>query len=168
MGVACSQVAGRKLFERLAGGFFVGCAVHGLESGGDALAGLADLNAKEIAPLVQLRSRLRLTELTPGANEADTSIIASRVVRKQPHRTLPRDKREDLLRCYRLGEPVGELCKRFGISRNYLNQIRKAAGVDGGVWVFRTVCFERVVLSSPGCLWPGRMDDHEEVLEAHA
>ena len=26
----------------------------------------------------------------------------------------------------------------------------------GGVWVFRTVCFERVVLSSPGCLWPGR------------
>jgi len=38
----------------------------------------------------------------------------------------------------------------------------------GGVWVFRTVCFERVVLSSPGCLWPGRMDDHEEVLEAHA
>ena len=39
---------------------------------------------------------------------------------------------------------------------------------SGGVWVFRTVCFERVVLSSPGCLWPGRMDDHEEVLEAHA
>ena len=38
----------------------------------------------------------------------------------------------------------------------------------GGVWVFRTVCLERVVLSSPGCLWPGRMDDHEEVLEAHA
>ena len=38
----------------------------------------------------------------------------------------------------------------------------------GGVRVFRTVCFERVVLSSPGCLWPGRMDDHEEVLEAHA
>ena len=38
----------------------------------------------------------------------------------------------------------------------------------GGVWVFRTVCFERVVLSSPGCLWPGRMDDHEEVLEAYA
>ena len=38
----------------------------------------------------------------------------------------------------------------------------------GGVWVFRTVCFERVVLSSPGCLWPGRMDDHEEVFEAHA
>ena len=37
----------------------------------------------------------------------------------------------------------------------------------GGVWVFRTVCFERVVLSSPGCLCPGRMDDHEEVLEAH-
>ncbi len=25
----------------------------------------------------------------------------------------------------------------------------------GGVWVFRTVCCERVVLSSPGCLWPG-------------
>ena len=41
-------------------------------------------------------------------------------------------------------------------------------GAIGGVWVFRTVCFERVVLSSPGCLWPGRMDDHEEVLEAHA
>ena len=41
-------------------------------------------------------------------------------------------------------------------------------GYVGGVWVFRTVCFERVVLSSPGCLWPGRMDDHEEVLEAHA
>ena len=38
----------------------------------------------------------------------------------------------------------------------------------GGVRVFRSVCFERVVLSSPGCLWPGRMDDHEEVLEAHA
>ena len=38
----------------------------------------------------------------------------------------------------------------------------------GGGWVFRTVCCERVVLSSPGCLWPGRMDDHEEVLEAHA
>ena len=38
----------------------------------------------------------------------------------------------------------------------------------GGVWVFRTVCFERVVLSSPGRVWPGRMDDHEEVLEAHA
>ena len=33
----------------------------------------------------------------------------------------------------------------------------------GGVWVFRTVCFERVVLSSPGRLRPGRMDDHEEV-----
>ena len=40
--------------------------------------------------------------------------------------------------------------------------------MDGGVWVFRTVCFERVVLSSPGRVWPGRMDDHEEVLEAHA
>ena len=40
--------------------------------------------------------------------------------------------------------------------------------VPGGDWVFRTVCFERVVLSSLGCLWPGRMDDHEEVLEAHA
>ena len=33
----------------------------------------------------------------------------------------------------------------------------------GGVWLFRTVCFERVVLSSPGRLWPGRMDDHKEV-----
>ena len=38
----------------------------------------------------------------------------------------------------------------------------------GGVWVFRTVCFERFVLSSPGRLRPGRMDDHEEVFEAHA
>ena len=38
----------------------------------------------------------------------------------------------------------------------------------GGVWVFRTVCFERVVLSSPGRVWLGRMDDHEEVLEAYA
>ena len=37
-----------------------------------------------------------------------------------------------------------------------------------GSGFFRTVCFERVVLSSPGCLWPGRMDDHGEVLEAHA
>ena len=46
--------------------------------------------------------------------------------------------------------------------------IAAAMGRCGGVWVFRTVCFERVVLSSPGCLWPGRMDDHEEVLEAHA
>ena len=44
----------------------------------------------------------------------------------------------------------------------------RGSGETGGVWVFRTVCFERVVLSSPGCLWPGRMDDHEEVLEAHA
>ena len=44
----------------------------------------------------------------------------------------------------------------------------RVVGGGGGVWVFRTVCFERVVLSSPGCLWPGRMDDHEEVLEAHA
>ena len=39
----------------------------------------------------------------------------------------------------------------------------KIAALDkdalGGVWVFRTVCFERVVLSSPGCLWPDRMDD---------
>ena len=40
--------------------------------------------------------------------------------------------------------------------------------ICGGVWVFRTVCLERVVLSSPGRVWPGRMDDHEEVLEAHA
>ena len=42
----------------------------------------------------------------------------------------------------------------------------KIAALDkdarGGVWVFRTVCFERVVLSSPGCLWPDRMDDHEK------
>ena len=46
--------------------------------------------------------------------------------------------------------------------------LRQVGGLFGGVWVFRTVCFERVVLSSPGCLWPGRMDDHEEVLEAYA
>ena len=52
----------------------------------------------------------------------------------------------------------GELHAKFG---------GKSEAV-GGVWVFRTVCFERVVLSSPGCLLPGRMDDHEEVLEAHA
>ena len=31
---------------------------------------------------------------------------------------------------------------------------RKPGRKGGGVWVFRTVCFERVVLSSPGCLWP--------------
>ena len=51
------------------------------------------------------------------------------------------------------------------------NTVRKKTTAPqqcGGVWVFRTVCFERVVLSSPGCLWPGRMDDHEEVLEAYA
>ena len=40
--------------------------------------------------------------------------------------------------------------------------------VIGGVWVFWTVCCERVVLSSVGCLWLGRVDDHEVVLEAHA
>lgn len=49
-----------------------------------------------------------------------------------------------------------------------LSAARGRLAGTGGVWVFRTVCFERVVLSSPGCLWPGRMDDHEEVLEAHA
>ena len=49
-----------------------------------------------------------------------------------------------------------------------LHAIKSVLPDGGGVWVFRTVCFERVVLSSPGCLWPGRMDDHEEVLEAHA
>ena len=38
----------------------------------------------------------------------------------------------------------------------------------GGGWVFRAVCCERVVLCSPGCLWPGRMDGHEEIFEAHA
>ena len=38
LGVARSQVAGRKLFERLSGGFLIGCAVDPLESGGDALA----------------------------------------------------------------------------------------------------------------------------------
>ena len=47
-------------------------------------------------------------------------------------------------------------------------KMRSLCPSGGGVWVFRIVCFERVVLSSPGCLWPGRMDDHEEVLEAHA
>lgn len=94
------------------------------------MVGLADLDAKEIAPLVQLRMRFRTTTPTPGSNEANTSIIASSVVRKQPHHTLPQDKRDDLLHCYQQGEPVGELCKRFGISRNYLNQTRKAAGVD--------------------------------------
>ena len=52
---------------------------------------------------------------------------------------------------------------RIWLGRPYATVAR-----TGGVWVFRTVCFERVVLSSPGCLWPGRMDDHEEVLEAHA
>lgn len=46
--------------------------------------------------------------------------------------------------------------------------LRNGRDEVGGVWVFRTVCFERVVLSSPGRVWPGRMDDHEEVLEAHA
>ena len=46
--------------------------------------------------------------------------------------------------------------------------VSAACRLNGGVWVFRTVCFERVVLSSPGRVWPGRMDDHEEVLEAHA
>ena len=55
----------------------------------------------------------------------------------------------------------------YEAAANYvMDDIERAA--SGGVWVFRTVCFERVVLSSPGCLWPGRMDDHEEVLEAHA
>ena len=55
--------------------------------------------------------------------------------------------------------------KTHGLRRH---QPRRMPRPCGGVWVFRTVCFERVVLSSPGCLWPGRMDDHEEVLEAHA
>ncbi len=57
---------------------------------------------------------------------------------------------------------------RLGVRaiRSTIRQLRFEGA--GGVWVFRTVCFERVVLSSPGCLWPGRMDDHEEVLEAHA
>ena len=55
---------------------------------------------------------------------------------------------------------------RLGPSGRDVGVLRGWQG--GGVWVFRTVCFERVVLSSPGCLWPGRMDDHEEVLEAHA
>ena len=62
----------------------------------------------------------------------------------------------------------------FCTTRSLLTPCRRRVGPPcraippGGVWVFRTVCFERVVLSSPGCLWPGRMDDHEEVLEAHA
>ena len=38
LGVARSQVAGRKLFERLSGGFLIGCAVDPLEGGGDVLA----------------------------------------------------------------------------------------------------------------------------------
>ena len=53
-------------------------------------------------------------------------------------------------------------------SKELGNAQTRNESATGGVWVFRTVCFERVVLSSPGCLWPGRMDDHEEVLEAHA
>ena len=57
----------------------------------------------------------------------------------------------------------GEFCAGGGLRGVVLGIV-----ASGGVWVFRTVCFERVVLSSPGCLWPGRMDDHEEVLEAHA
>ena len=49
------------------------------------------------------------------------------------------------------------------------SEVRRASlCVSGGVWVVRTVCFERVVLSSPGCLWPDRIDDHWEVFEAHA
>ena len=60
---------------------------------------------------------------------------------------------------------MDDFIEGFGITQH---KLAVAIGVPGGVWVFRTVCFERVVLSSPGCLWPGRMDDHEEVLEAHA
>ena len=60
------------------------------------------------------------------------------------------------------------LSKNSQVSRIFSEWICGLAKAPGGVWVFRTVCFERVVLSSPGCLWPGRMDDHEEVLEAHA
>ena len=56
----------------------------------------------------------------------------------------------------------------IGIAFRWLSPAPNWSQDPGGVWVFRTVCFERVVLSSPGCLWPGRMDDHEEVLEAHA
>ena len=60
----------------------------------------------------------------------------------------------------------------FGIPQTepefWITAVATVPDETGGVWVFRTVCFERVVLSSPGCLWPGRMDDHEEVLEAHA
>ena len=52
-------------------------------------------------------------------------------------------------------------CRIYGV-------LTRTVRAVGGVWVFRTVCCERVVLSSPGCLWPGRMDDHEEVFEAHA
>lgn len=94
------------------------------------MVGLADLDAKEIAPLVQLQISLRTTVPTTGSYEANTSIIASPVVRKHPHRTLPQDNRDDLLRRYQRGEAVGEPCRQFGISRNYLNQIRKTAGVD--------------------------------------
>jgi len=53
-------------------------------------------------------------------------------------------------------------------STQLLADLRDLFGCHGGVWVFRTVRFERVVLSSPGRVWPGRMDDREEVLEAHA
>ena len=38
-----------------------------------------------------------------------------------------------------------------------------AHGRPGEGWVFRTVYCERVVLSSPGCLWPGRMDDRDKL-----
>ena len=41
-------------------------------------------------------------------------------------------------------------------------------GLTGGGWVFRTICFDRAILSSPGRLRAGRTYNHEEVLEAHA
>ena len=63
---------------------------------------------------------------------------------------------------------LGNVARNSPVTTSKLEIIALELQRFGGVWVFRTVCFERVVLSSPGCLWPGRMDDHEEVLEAHA
>ena len=62
--------------------------------------------------------------------------------------------------------PVMGSRRRF--TPEYRRDVASLVLDTGGVWVFRTVCFERVVLSSPGCLWPGGMDGHQEVFEAHA
>ena len=67
-----------------------------------------------------------------------------------------------------LAKEVSLVASYGELSESLQQRVELVMGFFGGVWVFRTVCFERVVLSSPGCLWPGRMDDHEEVLEAHA